>query len=341
MEQEEIIRQLCLVGQRMKAKQKDDALKRATGRACMENPWFTEEFVMKAMENISLWLDRDTLRTFAGRYPFAQKAGRVAIIMAGNIPLVGFHDLMCVLLSGHMAIVKPSSKDKSLMPVLFDGPLGERITFCEERLPEFDAIIATGSNSSAQHFHHYFRSYPRIIRRSMASVGVISGKETREELQGLCQDIMLYMGLGCRSISKIFVPEGYDFGPLGMEMKAYMYLMDNNKYRNNYDYHKALMLMNNVAFTDLGCLLLIESKELHSGVSVLHYEHYDDKEKVNEYLKDNSENIPCIVYSDTGGHNRFPFGQAQRPAIDDFADNTDTMAWLGLIGKSTNSVGQM
>jgi hypothetical protein len=247
--------------------------------------------------------------------------------MAGNIPLVGFHDFLCGFISGHKLLLKLSSKDTVLMAHLIKKlsewePAVLRQVHTAEMLKGCDAYIATGTNNTARYFEQYFGKYPHIIRRNRTSVAVLDGTESDEELSALGRDIFTYFGLGCRNVTQICVPQGYDFTPLLRTLEAYRGFVDHNKYRNNYDYHLALYLLNRVPYLDNGSLLLVENSLPFSAVSVLHYRYYDDPEAIlNEFR--GSPDIQAVI-----GHDAIPFGTAQRPGLNDYADGVDTMAFL-------------
>lgn len=295
--------------------------------AFVRNGWFCEQFVRSALMGIASWLRKDVLENFIAGYAFTEMPKRIAVIAAGNIPAVGFHDIMCVLLSGNKAVCKLSSKDEVLLPFLFGKFFKDEIVFEKSIIADFDAVIATGSNNSALHFESYFGKYPHIIRHNRHSVAVLSGNESKEDLAGLAEDMLLYAGLGCRSVSKLFVPRGYDFEALRTECKAFNGLLDLNKYRNNIDYHRAIFIMNNRPFVDLNNLLLIENKETATGVSVVNYQYYEDLSEVKAFIDSNKENLQITV-SNLPLTNTTRFGKGQRPDIDEFADGVDTMKWL-------------
>lgn len=310
----------------------DPAWVEARTRASVENGWFTPEFIDKAVRSIvDGYLQKETLEAWVSDYPYLQEhhpPRKVGIVMAGNIPLVGFHDLLCVYLSGHIALIKPSSRDKVLLEHLVETliswvpEMADRIQF-QEMLKHCDAYIATGSNNSSRYFAYYFGKYPNIIRKNRTSVALLDGTETREELDALSDDVHLYFGLGCRNITKILVPEGYDFIPLLEAFKKYGYQGEHHKYKNNYDYNLALHILNGNKYMSSGSLLLAESPSIFSPISQLNYEYYTDKEKMTAQILANPD-LQCLV-----GHGYTPFGQAQCPGIRDFADGVDTMAFLG------------
>ncbi len=296
-------------------------------RSFAGNGWFCERFVRSALAGIASWLTEEVLKEFVTGYTFAKEPKRIAVIAAGNIPAVGFHDIMCVLLSGNKPVCKLSSKDDVLLPFLFNRFFEDEIVFEKNTVTGFDAVIATGSNNSALHFENYFGKYPHIIRHNRYSVAVLTGAESKNDLTGLAADMLLYAGLGCRSVSKLFVPKGYDFELLRTGCEAFGDLTDLNKYRNNIDYHRAIFIMNNRPFVDLGDLLLIESRETASGVSVVNYQYYDKLSEVEDYINANKENLQIVVGKEPSLATN-AFGSGQQPRIDEFADGVDTMQWL-------------
>jgi hypothetical protein len=247
--------------------------------------------------------------------------------MAGNIPLVGFHDFLTVFISGHKQTIKLSGKDDVLLKHIvqqlqgWDAEVNDYIGFAD-MLKGCDAYIATGSNNSARYFEQYFSKYPSIIRRNRTSVAIIDGSETAAELDKLSDDVHLYFGLGCRNVTKIFVPKDYDFVPLLNSFDRYKYFADHNKYKNNYDYQLSIALMNNIYYMTNGSTLLIENEAVFSAISQLNYSFYDDAETVKKSLQ-NNQDIQCIV-----GHGHTDFGQAQQPGLFDYADGVDTMGFL-------------
>ncbi len=299
-------------------------------KSSFHNGWFTIEFIDLAVSNIcSEFLQREKLETWAAHYHLDDNVGgkNTGIVMAGNIPLVGFHDFLCVFISGHKQTIKLSSKDDILLKHLVDimtawePELKNDIRFAD-LLKGCDAYIATGSNNSARYFDLYFSKYPNIIRRNRTSVAVLTGNETMDELNMLADDIHQYFGLGCRNITQIFVPAGYDFIPLLGTFDKYKYFADHHKYKNNYDYQLSIALLNNIYYMTNGSTLLIENDAIFSAISQLHYQFYDDAKQVTARLKDN-EAVQCICGS--GG---IAFGQAQRPSLMDYADGVDTMQFL-------------
>ncbi len=312
----------------------DEGWQAVKARASAENGWFIPEFVDLAVKQIAnSYLQKELLTKWAQRYQIPAENGRslkTGLIMAGNIPLVGFHDFLCLFITGHRQIIKPSSRDESLIRrvveqlIHLDPETAELVSFAE-RLKGCEVFIGTGSNNSARYFDYYFGKYPHIIRRNRTSVAILSGGESEEELGALADDTHQYFGLGCRNVTKLYVPEDYDFIPLLRAFRKYGYLAEHNKYRNNYDYHLALLLLNKKYYMTNGSILLAEDPSPFSPISVLHYEYYGPGQAIvgnQEFLAANPD-IQCIV-----GQGHIPFGWAQRPVLDDYADGVDTLQFI-------------
>jgi hypothetical protein len=298
----------------------------------MVNPWFTSENVRKAISSIANELTLENLIRWTNSYPELKvqiKPLRAGVIMAGNIPLVGFHDFLSVLISGNHLIAKTSSKDSDLIIKIneilcsINPAFKDMIEFTETTLTDFDVVIATGSNNSSRYFEYYFGKYPNIIRRNRNSIAIITGNETEAELENLGDDIFLYFGLGCRNVSKIYLPNGYDLSFIMRRWKSYAGIINHTKYASNYDFNKAVYLVNKEKFYDNGYMLLKEDKALSSPVSVLHFEHYDSQNALKQELELRKENIQSII-----GRDNIPFGKAQSPRLWDYADGTDTIEFL-------------
>lgn len=296
------------------------------------NPWFSPENVALALENTANELTKENLIKWTDAYPvFREERNplKAGLIFAGNIPLAGFHDFLTVLMSGNHIVAKTSSKDPDLIPFLGDilfsinTEFRNAIQFTTGTLSGFDVIIATGSNNNSRYFEYYFSKYPNIIRKNRNSVAVLDGNESSDELEALGKDIFSYFGLGCRNVSKLFLPEGYDIGSLPQHWNAYSSLSNHSKYANNYDYNKAIFLVNKQKFLDTGYLLIREETKLSSPVSVLYFEHYSSKHALEQQIDLLKDNIQCII-----GRNYVPFGQSQSPHLWDYADGTDTMDFL-------------
>jgi Acyl-CoA reductase (LuxC). len=300
-------------------------------KAYAANGWFTPAFIQLAAEKIARnFLSKNILQQMAEVYHIPvenNQPQKTGLVLAGNIPLVGFHDLLAVFITGNRAKVKPSAKDDILIRHLvekmisFNNAIKDVVEF-SPILKGCDAYIATGSNNSSRYFEFYFSKYPHIIRRNKTSVAVLTGDETKEQLDLLADDILLYFGLGCRNVTKIYVPENYDFVPLLDALKKYSYFFDHHKYKNNFDYNLAIHLLNNKYYMSNGFMLLVEESSLFSPISQLNYETYRTEDAVINGLKTNQD-VQCIV-----GKNMVPFGQAQNPGIFDYADGIDTMQFL-------------
>ncbi|HAI75017.1 MAG TPA: acyl-CoA reductase [Microscillaceae bacterium] len=303
-----------------------------------ENPWFTHQNVELALQGIAHYLQEDTLHEIAKEYKlsenWAKTPQRVGILAAGNIPGVGFHDLLCVLLSGHLAYVKLSSQDQTLMQYLIQtwsqylpSPTDSPITLTGS-MREVEALIATGSDNTAQHFAYYFKDKPCIIRSNRTSCAVLNGRETASELQALGKDIFQYFGMGCRSVSKLFVPQGYDFTPLLDELSSWQDLLNHTKYANNYHYQRAVLLVNQLPHWDNGIVLLREEQALASPTGVIHFELYKDMADLQAKISLQSSKIQCMVAQQAWFPQSLPFGTAQMPNFLDFADGVDTLVFL-------------
>ncbi|MBL0255534.1 MAG: acyl-CoA reductase [Chitinophagaceae bacterium] len=295
-----------------------------------KNGWFTREFLEKAAGSIAdNYLKEDKLRQWAGYYKLDDNIQEkcVGIVMAGNIPLVGFHDFLCVFITGHKQMIKMSSKDdvllKHLVKVMagWNSKVNGKVIFAE-MLKNCDAYIATGSNNSSRYFEQYFGKYPNIIRSNRTSVAVLNGSESTEELEKLADDMHLYFGLGCRNVTKIYVPENYDFIPIIKAFDKYQYFSDHHKYKNNYDYQLSILLLNGKYYMTNGSTLLTQNESFFSPISQVHYQFYTSPEGMQQSLQSNRE-LQCIV-----GHSNVPFGQAQNPGLFQYADGVDTMAFL-------------
>lgn len=298
------------------------------------NGWFTAKEVYFCLKTWSVALTKQNIDGWLSNYKIEIKQQKtVALILAGNIPLVGFHDFLAVLLCGHRVLIKTSSNDRFLLPFLakylidIEPELSQDITFVEGKLENFDAVIATGSNNTSRYFEYYFKNKPSIIRKNRNSVAVLNGTETKEELILLGNDIFRYFGLGCRNISKIFVPKKHSFDLFFEAMSEYGAVIDYKKYSNNYDYNKAVFLMSNYKFLDNGFLILKEDESYASPISCIFYEFYENKEILTKKLKQDSDKLQCVVSNDTTENGVF-FGETQTPQLWDYADNIDTISFL-------------
>lgn len=301
------------------------------------NSWFTEENLLLAIENWSKALSKENLKTWIAKENLQEVSPKkVAIVMAGNIPLVGFHDFLSVLVCGHSVLVKQSSNDRHLLPFLakyleyVDPSLKGCITFTDQKLTDFDAIIATGSNNTARYFEYYFGHKPNIIRKSRNSVAVITGNETEQDFENLAEDIFTYFGLGCRSVSKLFVPRDFDFNHFFNGMYAKKDLIYNAKYANNYDYNKAVYLMSEFDLLENGFLMIKEDESYSSPIATVFYEYYDNPIDLKIKLYQDKEHIQCVV-SKGFLPDEIPFGQTQNPQLWDYADGINTLTFLSKI----------
>ena len=299
-----------------------------------QNAWFDEKNVHNALKSIAAQLNDTSLRNWLASYPIAPVQPRkIGVVMAGNIPLVGFHDLLTVLLSGNYLYAKLSSEDTFLPKwivqqlITIEPGFKEFVSYVD-LLKDVDAIIATGSDNTARYFEYYFAKKPHIIRRNRSSLAVLTGFESPEELAKLGNDIFQYYGLGCRNVSKLYVPEGYTVDNLLQALEPFNWVLNHHKYANNYDYNKSILLVNQTPHYDNGFLLLTESKQLVSPISVVHLEYYTDQEDLKQKLAAQSEKIQCIVSALGWYENSVPFGEAQCPTVNQYADKVDTMAFL-------------
>lgn len=302
------------------------------------NPWFTPEFVRYAISAIAASLQPDNINHWISSYPELntkpKPTRRVGVIMAGNIPMVGFHDFLCILLSGHKFIGRLSSKDDKLLPAIAKvlvhilPEFRRYIQFTDELMKETHAIIATGGDNSSRYFEYYFGKNPNIIRKNRNSVAILSGNETTRDLKNLADDIFIYFGLGCRNVSKLFLPAGYDIPGLLKNFEHYSYFGNHHKYANNYDYQKAIYLVNQVPHLDTGFLLVKEDPSYSSPVGCLFYEYYHDTDSLFQRLKQEKDQIQCVATKLTSFYKRVKFSSTQKPMLWDYADNMDTLKFL-------------
>ncbi|MDD2636604.1 MAG: acyl-CoA reductase [Bacteroidales bacterium] len=303
----------------------------------IHNPWFIEDNVKFALKEWSKLLKPEILNEWLSAYQIPDKNNKnikLGIISAGNIPLVGLHDLICGFICGAQLKVKLSSKDNILMKWVIDIinnsiiDQSDKIITTEERLKDFDAIIATGSNNTNRYFEYYFGDYPKILRHNRNSVAIITGNETKQELELLADDVFRYFGLGCRNVSALFVPKDYNFDLMGQAFQKYLSLADNNKYANNLIYQYTIISMNQMVHINFGNCLLVENSNLYSPISVLHYNYYKNTNDVNTLLAHNRENIQCIVSINDKIKKSIQPGQTQQPKLNEYADNIDTIKFL-------------
>ena len=312
---------------------KDDNLiefEKVIKKAQSNNSWFTDENIKINLTYWSKKLIKTNLNQWLSKYNLNDTSRKnIAIIMAGNIPLVGFHDFICVFLAGHNSIIKLSSNDKYLIPFLLNLVKfpSDRVVYLDGMLKDYDAVIATGSDNTSRYFEYYFKNKQSIIRKNRNSIAILDGNETDEELKSLSHDILTYFGLGCRSVSKLYVPKGYNFDSFFNSIFAYKDLINNHKYANNYDYNKAIYLMSEYKFLDNGFFMIKEGNEMHSPISTINYEYYDNISHLSEKIKQQEENIQCVV-SNIKFEGRIDFGETQNPSLNQYADNIDVMNFL-------------
>ena len=319
----------------------DENFRRVSEQAYLQNQWFTEKSVLQSISAIALMLDEKKLNEWLINYSKEIKNDNepkdIGVIMAGNIPLVGFHDALCVLISGNKLLAKLSKDDAVLMPYLVDllaeiEPAFKNKISYVNKLEKPDAVIATGSNNSARYFEYYFGRYPHIIRKNRNSAAILTGDELENELIKLGEDIFSYFGLGCRNVSKLFVPEEYDFDFFFKAMQHFSYVMEHHKYMNNYDYNRAVLLLNNEKFLTNNFLIVRAHTALTTPVSVVHYESYKDINDLDSKLKSALQQLQCVTVAGAPWKqltvNTIPFGTAQCPQLNDYADNVDTLQFL-------------
>jgi hypothetical protein len=296
------------------------------------NPWFTDENISLSLSSVSKMLNEEALIDWTSKYDFKSTLNekKVFIIMAGNLPLVGFHDFLSVLISGNVAVVKLSSKDNILPRILIDLMIS-----IDSRIREFinivdniidlnvDAVIATGSDNSSKYFDYYFKGFKSIIRKNRRSVAILDGSEAESQLESLADDVFSYFGLGCRSVSKIYIPVDYDLNKLFKSFFKYNTIINHIKYANNYDYNKTIYLMNKENLLDNGFVIFKEDQSIQSPVATIFYEYYNSRDNLNNYIKSNRNLFQCIVSNED-----IPFGQSQFPKLTDYADQKDTIEFL-------------
>jgi hypothetical protein len=301
-----------------------------------KNPWFTHKNIMYALGYWANQLNQENLHQWLANYQISENIDpkKVGVIMAGNIPMVGFHDLLCVFLSGHQFNGKLASDDQILIPHLMEvlaaiAPETKAdILFSEQFLKNMDAYIGTGSNNSARYFEYYFRDKPHIIRSNRNGVAVLTGNETPQDFEKLGEDIFRYFGLGCRNVSKLYVPEGYNFNAFFEGIYPFFEMVNHNKYGNNYEYNRTVYLMGNEKLLDNNFLIIKEDKSLSSPIAVLFYEYYTDVDSLNSHFKENANLLQCIVANDNKIAQAIPLGNSQQPSLNEYADGFDTMRFL-------------
>jgi len=303
-----------------------------------KNAWFIKENIQHALEAWATNLTASHINSWLNKYPNLKDGvtspKTVGIVMAGNIPLVGFHDLLCVFLSGHNAICKLSSDDKILLPAILrilskmNPEINSSIKLTTGRLENFEAVIATGSNNTSRYFEYYFGKYPNIIRKNRNSVAILTGKESKEELENLGTDIFQYFGLGCRNVSKLYIPQNYDLTQLFEAIQSFEKVQFQSKYMNNYDFNKSIYLVNKVEHFDNGFCLLKEDQQLVSPISVIYYEYYNDIKSAVDKITARRDEIQCVIGKEKLMPDNVLFGESQKPELDDFADGIDTLKFL-------------
>ncbi|MEC9134678.1 MAG: acyl-CoA reductase [Bacteroidota bacterium] len=308
-----------------------DALFDAIERANLQNGWFQREACVEAIQSWGATLQSKNISQWINQYQINENNSpkTIAVIMAGNIPLVGLHDLISIWISGNRALVKCATKDSVLIPFIVEiNPLFQSLTsFTDGKLEGFDAVIATGSNNAARYFDYYFSKYPHIIRKNRNGVAVLDGSETQEDMKNLGRDILQYYGLGCRNVSKLYLSKGFDLDLIFKGLYPYANIIKMNKYANNYDYYKAVYLISQFDFKENGFFILRENQAISSPIGTGNYEFYEGLDLLKKHLLDQQENIQCII-SNADIEGAIPFGQAQNPNLWDYADGVDTLEFL-------------
>ena len=316
----------------------NEALHTIIRKAAAHNAWFTPENQWKAIHEIrDGFLQKDKLEAWTQPYHLQNTEGgkTVALILAGNIPLVGFHDIVCVFLTGHKSLIKLSDKDPFTIPFLIQQfksigvPVDHYFAISESKMKGFDTVIATGSNNSARYFEAYFGKYPNVIRKNRNAIAILRGDELKADLDKLGEDVFTYFGLGCRNVSKIYVPKSYHFDPLLESLHRFNHLAMHDKYKNNFDYQFTLTILNKIPHYANGCIIMVENKAITSPIGLLFYEYYDSMEQLSSDLLKRKEEIQCVVSNfKIEGLPCFDFGEAQKPALNDYADGVDTIQFL-------------
>ena len=319
-------------------------LEKAINEAGILNPWFTRQNTLTALSAISKILNRRNLNSWLSQWDtellFPETYLKIGVIMAGNIPLAGFHDFLSVLITGHRFIGKLSSRDDLLLPMvaklisIISKELGEHAEFTDEKLSGIDAIIATGSNNTYRYFDYYFGKYPHIFRKNRNGAAILKGNESPDHMAGLGDDIFTYFGLGCRNVSKLFVPSGYDFVRLFEELEKFSSVIEHNKYMNNYQYYRSVYLLNKIPHQDNGFLILKQDVAYHSPVGILYWDHYSSLDNLVKRLVSDSNLLQCIAADEIPGLKTIPFGKTQFPELWDYADNINTIDFLINLAKS-------
>lgn len=311
----------------------DVELEAISRKSQIENPWFTPESLKYALNEWAELLIEEKLTKWVSKYKVSEKSLKIGLILAGNLPMVGLHDVIATILSGHEALVKVSSKDRHLIPFILklwkENTSANDVPYqLLEKLVDFDAVIATGSNNTARYLNYYFEKYPNIIRKNRTSVAVLTGNETDDELKALANDIFIYFGLGCRNVTRLFIPEGVKLDRLFENFVEHKNVINHNKYANNYDYNRAIYLLNKEQFWDNNFVLIREHDDLFSPLAVLNFSRYNDLSQVNSFIKEHGEEIQAIVSSVPLEVETLALGDAQKPDLETYADNVDTMEFL-------------
>ncbi|WP_312822943.1 acyl-CoA reductase [Epilithonimonas sp.] len=315
--------------------EKEERLAYLMKRSEIENPWFTQENQRYNLEQWSSLFTNDNINNWLSKYELKNTSKRVGLILAGNIPLVGFHDIISVILSNHIPVIKLSSKDRLILPFLLEiwnDLSNQEIEYhIVEKLENFDAVIATGSNNTARYLEYYFKDSLSIIRKNRTSIAVLKGDETYEELQLLANDIFRYFGLGCRNVTRILIPQDFKLDRLFENFVNHQDVINHNKYANNYDYNRAVYLLNQDQFWDNNFVMLKEDEKLFSPLSVINFSRYETLEEAKQFVETNKDEIQTIVAKQELGLESIGFGETQNPSLDTYADNVDTMAFLSVV----------
>ena len=304
---------------------------KAIEKAHEDNGWFRKEECLNAISSWGIALKKEKIQRWLSKYEIAEnkKPKTIALVLAGNIPMVGFHDLIAVWITGNNALVKCASRDKVLIPfIVNNNPILRQMTsFTNEKLKDFHAVIATGSNNTGRYFNYYFSKYPSVIRKNRNGVGILNGRENNEEMEGLGRDMLQYFGLGCRNISKLYLPKGYDLNQIFGTIYPLRSIIEVHKYANNYDYNKAVFLMSDYDFVENGFFILKKDEKISSPIGCVFYEEYENLDILQRKLENKKQEIQCFVTNEP-----FPdsvsFGQSQNPALWDYADGIDTIEFL-------------
>lgn len=331
IEREKALHAVESAGEMFRLAPDDEPFVRAMEEASRKNTWFTRDNVLYAARQWGEALTGPNLAQWVGKYPLATQKKDILLVLAGNIPLVGLHDILCTYLSGHRATIKPSKDDTVLISFVTDflreaePSLADNLRISQDIVRQgVDAVVATGSDNTERYFEYYFRDIPALLRHSRYSIGVVGENTTDEELSRLTDDMMLYFGMGCRSVSKIFIPEDFDLDRLTRALRKYAGVMDHTKYRNNYDYRRAMFAMAGLeGIHDTGLLLLTPQEGLAAPLGVAGYQRYSDIKDVQLYIDRHRDELQCVT-----GEGHLPFGRAQNPSLEDYADGKDTMEFL-------------